>query len=162
MDQGIFAPIFFAMIGSWGRAVIRWALDNPYAVGGFLSLWMVLFLAGNWQLSRIKERTNKLVIDEAKRSLGETPGITVKQFYEKLKPSWDAMVKNSALFIPHRWELWPMPATPGIVEKRIDFTPAWLGEFLWLEEIKMKGAKERDDLPEEDPLTKIKNLGRSK
>ncbi|MGD8622243.1 MAG: hypothetical protein PVH60_09830 [Anaerolineales bacterium] len=161
MDQGIFAPIFYAMIGSWGRAVIRWALDNPYLVGGFMSLWMVLFFAGNWQLNRLKERTNKLVIHEANRLLGEVPGITVKQFYKKLKPSWEEMVKHNAWFVPHRWELWPMPATPSIVEQRIDFTAEWLGEFLWMEEVKMHGAKPRENPPEDDPLTKLKKMGRN-
>jgi hypothetical protein len=72
------------------------------------------------------------------------------------------MVKSSAWFIPHRWELWPLPATPDIVQRRLDFTPEWLGEFLWLEEIKMRGAKPREDQPEEDPLTKIKQMGRGK
>lgn len=156
MDQGIFAPIFFAMIGSWGRAVIRWALDNPYPVGGFLTLWMMLFLAGNWQLSRIKERTKAISLKEARRLLEHEPDIRVKQFYDQLKPDWERMVRSSALFIPHRWELWPMPASPHRVEQRIDFTPEWLGEFLWLNEVKMRGAKPREDEPEDSPLEKMK------
>ncbi len=160
MDQGIFAPIFFAMIGSWGRAVIGWALENPEVVGGLLTLWMVLFLAGSWQLSRIKERTNTLSLEEAKRLLEDNPDITISQFYEYLKPKWDKMVRTSAFFVPHRWELWPLPATPGVVQRRIDFSPEWLGEYLWLEEIKMKGAEPREDAPEDDPLTQLKKLGR--
>lgn len=160
MDQGIFAPIFFAMIGSWGRAVIGWALENPTPVGAFFTVWLVLFAASQWQLNRIKERTNILAIEQAQKQLGDNPSITVKQFYEALRPAWEQMVRASALFIPHRWELWPLPATPGIVEQRIDFSEEWLGEFLWLEEIKMRGAKPREDAPEEDPLTKMKKMSK--
>lgn len=160
MDQGIFAPIFFAMIGSWGRAVIRWALENPFTVGGFLTLWMVLFLSGTWQLNRIKERTSALSLREAKRLLKDNPEINIREFYNNVKPAWEQMVRDSALFIPHRWELWPIPATPEIVQERVDFTPEWLGEFLWLEKIKMRGAKQRKDAPEEPPLQKILRGGK--
>lgn len=160
MDQGILAPIFFAMIGSWGRAVIRWATDNPGPVGAFFGIWLLFFATSQWQLNRIKDRTNKLALEEAQKQLEANPNITIQEFYATLKPDWQHMIKRSALFIPHRWELWPLPATPGIVQQRIDFSEEWLGEFLWLEEIKMRGAKPREDAPEEDPLTKMKKLSR--
>jgi hypothetical protein len=149
------------MIGSWGRAVIGWALNNPGIVSTFFAVWLALFATSNWQLNRIKSKTHKLVLKEAEKILEQKPNINIKDFYESLHPIWRGMVKDSALFIPHRWELWPMPATPNRVQKRIDFTPEWLGEFLWMEEVKMNGVKPPEKPPEDDPLTKLKKMGRN-
>jgi hypothetical protein len=122
--------IFYAIVGSWGRTAIEWMLANPAIVGAALLMWIVTLLSGKAQLRRIKSRTGLLVLEMARQSLEEEPRPGVDQLYDRLYPQWCQMVRRSALFIPHRWELWPLPATPSIVRGRIDFTPEWLDQYL--------------------------------
>jgi len=137
--------IIYAIVGSWGRAAIEWMLANPAIVGAVLLIWMGILLGGKMQLRRVERRTGLLVLEAARQALGEEPRPRVDQLYDRLYPQWCQMVRRSALFILHRWELWPLPATPSIVRRRIDFTPEWLAQYLRTHGFKVHGA---------DPKTK--------
>ena len=132
--------IIYAIVGSWGRAAIEWMLANPAIVGAALLIWTLILLSGKAQLRRIERRTGLLVLEAARRALEEGLRPGVDQLYDRLYPQWCQMVRRSALFILHRWELWPLPATPSIVRRRIDFTPEWLDQYLRMHGFKVRGA----------------------
>jgi PTS system galactitol-specific IIA component len=132
---------FYAMTGEWGLAVIDFATNNPGFIIVFFGLWLSTFYLGRYQLNSIRRKTEAWALESSQRILALTPGITVDHLYEQLYPEWVVNLRGTAYFIPHRWEIWPVPATPRFVKGRIDFTPEWLGGFLWANGIKLPGSK---------------------
>jgi hypothetical protein len=122
--------IFYSIIGTWARAVIEWLQANPAITLSVLLLWIAIFFAGKYQLQRVERRTRAFVLKNAQQMLDENPQMNSAQLYEKLYPRWCQLLRKTAWFVPHRSELWPLPATPKIVNDRINFTPEWLHNYL--------------------------------
>ena len=137
----MFQELLYAMIGSWGRAVIEWALANPVQVGMACAAWLIVIGASKLQLKWIKDRTETLMLTTARGVLEANPRLPVDKLFDQLYPVWVEMVRKTALFIPHRWEVWPVPATPERVAGRLDFTPEWLGQHLLANGIEVRGVK---------------------
>ncbi len=133
--------LFYTLIGKWGLGVIEFATTHPGLILVLFGLWLSVFYLGRYQLNAIRSKTEAWVLDSAKRILQEHPGINEGKLYEQLYPEWETNLKGSAYFIMHRWEIWPVPATPRFVKGRLDFTPEWLGGFLWANGIKLPGSK---------------------
>ena len=133
--------LFYAMIGKWGLAVIDFATNNPGVILVIASLWLATFFLGRYQLNLIRTKTEAWVLESSKRILKETSGISLNKLYEQLYPGWEANLRGTAYFIMHRWEIWPVPATPRFVKDRINFTPEWLDGFLWANGIKLPGSQ---------------------
>ena len=104
----------------------------PPLIAVLLGVWLLFFLSGRFQFDRIKKRTVDLVLSQLDSLLEARPDLTVEGYYSFLLPRWEQMVRSSAWFIPHKTELWPMPARPEYVARRIHFSPEWLGAFLSL------------------------------
>jgi hypothetical protein len=145
----MFQEILYAMIGSWGRAVIQWALANPVAVGMACGAWLAVIGSSMLQLKWIKDRTGEMAIHAARAALEKEPQLSIKKLYERFYPVWTEMVRKTAFFIPHRWEIWPVRATPERVAERMAFSPEWLGEFLWENGIQVRGAAPKKEREEE-------------
>jgi hypothetical protein len=141
--------LFYTMIGSWGLAVIEWATSNPTPALVGIGIWGAMFILGKIQLNNIRSKTNAWVLESTQSILTETPKIPIDKLYEMLYPGWVNNLRGSAVYILHRWEIFPVPATPRFVKDRIDFTPEWLGGFLWANGIKLPGGKapEKDEGP---------------
>jgi hypothetical protein len=133
--------MIYTMLGPWSRPFIAWTIANPLPIGTFFTALLAFFAAGKWQLKRIDDRTKSMVIEGGRKALGENPQITAKELFEKLHPEWEMMLRETALFIPHRFELWPVPAAPQTVSERINFNSEWLGQYLWENGIKIRGGK---------------------
>ena len=137
----MFQEILYGLVGDWGEAAIKWMVANPAIVGGVLLVWMGLLAAGKLQVRRIKDRTQSMVLDAANQRRDEGKGVGAKQLHRRLYPDWSEMVRHSALFVPHRLEMWPVPATPENVEHHVDFTPEWIYRFLSARGFRVHGAK---------------------
>lgn len=138
--------LLHAMIGDWGLAVINWTTNNPgWIVAGF-SAWATIFALGKLQLKSIRTKTETWTLESSRHILTQSPGIPLQKLYDQLYPEWVKNLRGTAVFIPHRWEIWPVPATPRFVKDRIDFSAEWLGGFLWANGIKLPGGK----APEEE------------
>ena len=147
--------LLYAMIGSWGLAVIDWATNNPgWIVAGF-SAWATMFALGKLQLKSIRTKTESWVLESSKQVIAKSPDITIERLYEQLYPEWIQNLRGSAAFIMHRWELWPVPATPRFVKARIDFSAEWLGGFLWMNGIKLPGSKAPEEKVSSKYLPKV-------
>lgn len=96
------------------------------------SIWIILFLWGSAQFNRIKELTVKLVLGNIEEAKNKNKNLTLNQYYEMLYPQFEAIVKANARFIPHKTEMFPMPAKPEYVKTRMNFTPEWVGATLKL------------------------------
>ena len=141
----MFQELLYTLIGSWGRAVIEWALANPVQVGLACGAWLIIIGASKLQLKWIKDRTESLMLTTASGLLEVNPRLPVDKLFDQVYPVWSDMVRKTALFIPHRWEVWPVPATPERVAGRLDFTPEWLGQHLLANGVEVRGVKPRKE-----------------
>jgi hypothetical protein len=112
-----------------------------------MGAWLVVIGASKLQLKRVKDRTEAFMISSARVVLEAEPRLSVEKLYKRLYPIWSEMVHKTALFIPHRWEIWPVPATPERVARQLGYTPEWLGQHLLANDIHVRGVspkKEKD------------------
>ena len=147
--------LFYTMIGEWGLAVVDFATNNPGTILVLFGLWLVMFYLGKYQLKSIHKKTETWALESAQRLLSKTPDISVDKLYEQLYPEWAANLRGSAYFILHKWEIWPVPATPRFVKDRIDFTPEWLGGYLWANGLNVRGGKAPKEHEETSPSKKL-------
>jgi len=104
-----------------------------------VGIWLVVHLAGKYQYKRVRNFTLDLVDSETCHIKGGR--VSVEEFYAYLLPKWEEFVSDKVLFILHKTELWPIPAQVDTVRQRLNFTPAWLGAYLKLNEVKISIEK---------------------
>lgn len=95
-----------------------------------LGIWLLFLMGGRYQLNRIKKNTVDIVLSEAKKVVSRTPPLNLSSFYHDIYPIWVDMVRKSAYFVPHKSELFPIPARPDAICARINFSADWVGAFL--------------------------------
>ena len=114
---------------------------NPIFSFITFSIWLIFFVWGRAQFNRIKKLTQSIIVEEARIEIKKNKSITLKEFYDQIYPSWCDLVKKSIWFIPHKSELWPMPAKPDYVRKRIGFNHEWTARVLLENGIELKGRE---------------------
>jgi hypothetical protein len=119
-----------SMVGSWGGAVLDFMHKQPSAVAAVLMVWLVILAAGKLQLRRIEQKSVELAVATAQELLVSQPHLTLERLYDEVYARWRAAVSKWALFVPHRLELWPVPATVETVQQKLAFSPEWLAEVL--------------------------------
>ena len=107
--------------------------------------WLVMFILGRKQYEDIKKQTLQLLTEGADRAKARNIELSVQEYYDQLQPVWEEMVRRTARFVLHKTELFPVPATPDYVRKRMNFTPAWLGAYLRLHHYKVTAVPELDE-----------------
>ena len=96
-----------------------------------LILWYILFIAGTIQFRILKKKTIEIVLKYAKKVANPNLGTSYEELvYEALYPEWCEMVKKTALFIPDKSELRPIPASIENVKSRLTFSPVWVKQCL--------------------------------
>jgi len=105
------------------------------------SIWLILFVLGRAQFNKIKKLTQSVIVEKANVQIKEDKEIILKEFYKQIYPSWCDLVKKSIWFIPHKTELWPMPAKPDYVRDRIGFNQEWTARILLDNGIELKGRE---------------------
>ena len=111
-------------------------------IGIFSAIWLLLYLLGRWQFSRVTKGTAALVLEQGRLAQRSPHHPTVEDVYAKVQPAWEVMVKQKAWFVPHKSELFPLPATLDIVRKRLNFTPVWVGAYLQVNGIELPAGSE--------------------
>lgn len=118
------------MLGNLGRPLLDFILENPSIVTGVLAVWMAAFAAGRIQLQRIERKSEELVAEKAGKLVREKPHITSRGLYKRIYPEWSEAVRDWAWFVPHRLDLWPVPATPEAIQDKFHFSPEWISDVL--------------------------------
>lgn len=108
----------------------------------FFAIWLLMYSLGQWQFRRIKEGTTELVLSMGKKAHARKIRPTVEEFYAQIRPEWEKMIHQRAKYILHKTELFPVPANAHFVEKRIKFTPGWLGAFLKVNHLDLPASEE--------------------
>ncbi len=114
---------------------------NPIFSFITFSIWLIFFVLGRAQFNKIKKFTQSTIVEKARIEIKKNKSLKLKDFYDQIYPSWCDLVKKSIWFIPHKTELWPMPAKPDYVRKRIGFNQEWTAKILLENGIELKGRE---------------------
>ena len=101
--------------------------------------WLFLFVTGREQLKRITRRTEALVLERVKVELKNDSRLTLDEFYKLFLPEWRQMLQKSAWYVTHKTELFPIPARPNLVIKRIGMDENYIGRILLEQNIELAG-----------------------
>ena len=126
------------MIISWVRtmlgplsAILDWFSAHPGVITAVIVVWLAFYLAGRIQLWRIRLRTTALVVEQSRRELTFDPSMSLAALRDKLLARWQAEFSGwRYLFVPHKYDFWPVKATPGNVLVKMPFSPEWLHQVL--------------------------------
>ncbi len=99
-------------------------------IGILSAAWLLMFLYARSQTQRIMKNTLDMILEMAEIEDKKVPRPTLEQFYANFQVNWEEMLHKSAVVILHKTELFPLPAKPEIVRKRLNLTPAWMGAYL--------------------------------
>jgi hypothetical protein len=136
-----------SMLGPFG-VIMDFFAAHPEILTGILALWMLLYAAGRIQLVLIQRRTERLVINRARRLVAENPLLTLAELREAFLPTWQEEVKKwNFLFVPHKFDFWPVPASPKNVLVKFPISPEWLAKALDTNGIKVQGLPAKKILP---------------
>jgi hypothetical protein len=114
---------------------------HPEFLTAILALWMLFYAAGLIQLKLIERRTARLVIDRSLRLVAANPQISLADLRANILPAWlDEINKWNFLFIPHKFDFWPVPVTPKNVQVKLPLSPEWLAKVLNTNGIILPGA----------------------
>jgi hypothetical protein len=103
------------------------------------AVWLLLFVTGREQYRRVTRRTEELVLRMVQPALKANPAMTLPEFYRLLMPEWRQMLKKSAWYMTHKTELFPIPARPELVIKRMGLDETYVGQILLEHQIQLAG-----------------------
>ncbi|MCG2768690.1 MAG: hypothetical protein L6435_09965 [Anaerolineae bacterium] len=126
----MFLAFVRSMLGSLGRPVLDFMINNPSLVTGVLTVWLGVFVAGRLQLRHIERKSVELVLEMGRELIARKPHITARGLYKRIYPRWSEAVREWAWFVPHRLDLWPVPARPETVQQKLPFSAQWIAEVL--------------------------------
>jgi hypothetical protein len=119
-----------SMLGSLGRPVLDFILNNQSLVSAILAVWLGVFMVGRLQLQRIERKSVELVVEMGRELLANKPHITASGLYERIYPRWSQSLREWGWFVPHRLDLWPVPVKPETVQQKLPFSPQWIAGVL--------------------------------
>lgn len=130
--------ILLSMLGNWARSLISWLSSNPLYLLLLYGTWLLLWGAGKVQLRRNIQFLENSTLSFAQQSITIEGRVGVDTVYELVYCAWKQQFHRLAWFIPHRWELWPIPARLEVVQQRIGFSPEWVKTYLQKNNILIK------------------------
>jgi len=134
----MFLAFIRSMLGSLGRPVLDFILDNPSFVTVILAVWLGVFVAGRLQLRHIEHKSVELVLEMGQELIAKKPHITARGLYKRIYPHWCEAMRGWAWFVPHRLDLWPAPVRPETVQQKLPFSPQWIAEVLRQHDIRLE------------------------
>ncbi len=134
----MFVEFIKSMLGSLGRPVLDFMLDNPSFVTGILAVWLGVFVAGRLQLRHIERKSVELVVEMGRELIAKKPHITARGLYKRVYPRWCEAIRGWAWFVPHRLDLWLVPVKPETVQQKFPFSPQWIADMLRKHDIQLE------------------------
>jgi len=135
-DKKMIESLIKGLLGPSLAPLFDYITTHPSIVAIVLSILVAVYVAGRIQLHNISIKTQGYVLARYKEEIQRKPNITPESLYKLIYPEWTSLIKKWGLFIPHRLDLWPIPATPDNVKNRIDFNSKWIANVLENKQIK--------------------------
>jgi hypothetical protein len=126
----MFLEILLSMLGNWARSLILWLSSHPLYLLLVYGAWLLMLGAGKVQLRRNIQFLENSTMSFAQQAINNEGKVNVARVYDLVYCAWKQQIHRLAWFIPHRWELWPIPARLEVVQQRIGFSPEWVEKVL--------------------------------
>ncbi len=120
----------YMMLGPWSRVALPWLASQSSWIAGLGVVLVVLVGAGEMQLKKNEQYLQKDIVAVAHSLRNQGRDILPEDVFEKVQKDWSEQINKLAWFIPHRWDMWPIPATLPNVKERIGFSPEWVKNVL--------------------------------
>jgi hypothetical protein len=118
------------MLGPF-TVVLDFLTAHPLLTSAILATWGIIYYAGRVQLKIIEAKTIKLIVSHCRILLVKDSGISATDLYSKIFPIWVQELKTwQYLFIPNKYDLWPVPVTVENVLVKIPISPRWISAIL--------------------------------
>ncbi len=121
---------FLSVLGKWSREVIRWFNENPLNLILVYGSWMLVWAAGKLQLRRNVVFLEQSILSLVRNSLHNGEKVNIETIYAIVEQNWRDKFHQLAWFVPHKSELWPIPARFEEVKSRIGFSTQWVSDYL--------------------------------
>jgi hypothetical protein len=114
---------------------------HPEILTAILAVWMLIYAIGRIQLALIQQKTARLVVELSRSLVAANPQVSLADLREQLLPPWLEELKTwKYLFIPHKYDFWPVPASVKNVQIKFPMPPDWLNRVLKTNGILLQGA----------------------
>lgn len=121
------------------QETLPFPFNTPPAIAfALLGGWWLVFVAGRIQLRKARLLVEKLILDRA-ASVREKPKMTLQQYHDLVLPELVEKVRGLVWFVPHRTELFPVPAKPDYLIERLGVNPEFVGRVLIQGGVELKG-----------------------
>lgn len=118
--------------------IYDYILSHPAVITVVLGILVLFYLAGLFQLKIVEKKTREFILALAPDLIKEKPHITSSGIYKHVLPRWEIELKKwNVLFIPHRLDIWPVPANPKNLVSKMGFNPEWVRKLLEEEKFKL-------------------------
>ena len=105
--------------------------NHQTIVAIILVVWFGIYWAGRMQLKHIEKKSIEFVIAQTRKELLKHPKINIKGLYKRIYPEWVKLLPTwGGWFIPHHYDLWPVPIRAKTVQEKMPFSPEWIAKVL--------------------------------
>lgn len=136
-----------SLLGPALAQVLTFLQTHPEIVAIFVSILLILYIAGRMQLNNISKKTKEFVLGHYQDVIQRRPKITAGGLYKLIYPEWEKEVVTWAKFIPHRLDLWPVPVTASRVKEKMSFNVDWVKEVLKKNKLEITNDEEETSNP---------------
>ncbi len=128
-EVSFFGTLLRVILGALGP-LLDWMIAHQSVVTIAFAVLLGVYALGRYQLGIIARNTEELVIRRFEEFVREESDISPEALYRRIYPEWAESVKKWAWFVPHRFDLWPVPANERTVKGKIGFSPEWISDVL--------------------------------
>ncbi len=115
--------------------MINWFGENPIYLSLICLVWLLLWGAGKIQFHKNIQYLRDATSSVTKQLISEGKEVNIHIIYQTVYQQWQQRIEHLSWFIPHRYELWPIPAKIEELKNRIGFSPEWVEEFLTTQDL---------------------------
>lgn len=110
--------------------LLDFIFENPRIVNSILVAIVLIYIAGRVQLKIIQQKSESLVVELGREITRKKPHITKSGLFKKIYPQWSDAIRGWAIFVPSKYDFYPVLVKPEIVKQKMDFSPDWMASVL--------------------------------
>lgn len=128
-EVSFFGTLLRLMLGIFSP-VLDWLIAHQTVVTLLFAFILIVYALGKYQLSIVSRRTEQFVLSRFFEMKSVQPNITPEVFFKATYPEWESLIKTCGWFIPHKFDLWPVPINGKNVETKIGYSPEWIAALI--------------------------------
>ncbi len=128
-EVSFFGTLLRVMLGILSP-VLDWLIAHQTFVTVLFALILLVYALGRYQLGVAFHKTEEFVLKRFPELKAQNPNTTPESFFRETYPEWEALIKTCGWFVPHKFDLWPVPMSGKSVKDKIGYSPEWIAALL--------------------------------